>query len=99
MTTPIAPKPMVIPEVAKVKLTKRSSSNRPAGSLDDGYCIEGILMTPIEVGRAIKVWRQTLNGVKVHGVLSSTPIRQLVLHPDHAIIYTQHSTWELRISS
>lgn len=82
----------------RVKLTKlegevapRSESHRVNPNI--GYTLDGVLLTDIGIGSAIKVWREHRNGVASAGIFTSSPIQAI----DGYNIKTMNSIWRIEI--
>ena len=87
----MTPSTSCLKEGSRVRLTKLESTLRSTAALPEAYTLDGILLSDLAVGRAIKVWREIRNGIKIPGLFTSSPIKRI----EGDKILTNNSIWKI----
>ena len=70
-----------------------------AKSVPIGYEIQGVLLSSIEAGRAVVIYRTHRNGLAVHGVTETSTIINIKLIDNGLILSTLNSIYLMQSSS
>lgn len=62
-------------------------------SLPVGYVLEGYLLSPVEVGKCLRMLRISRNGIAALGVFESSPVTAI----SDSVIITQNSVYIVRL--
>ncbi len=78
-----------------VRLTKALTIVDHSKALPEAYTLDGVLLSDVAIGRAIKVWRHIRNGVESLGLFTSSPVVKI----EGDKLHTNNSIWRLEILS
>lgn len=86
----------IIGALAPVALQKACSLNGSlaanASPITEGYCLRGFLLTKLQVGEQICIFRTHRNGIEIPGFFHSSVIHDI---QDELVIRTRNSLWIL----
>lgn len=65
-------------------------------SLPVDYTVTGMLQYDVELGKSVIIHRDTRNGVKVSGLLTTSPVRDIEATNGGLIIHTDNSVYDMK---